>query len=63
MVEKLSVKRHLESMKRLLKVINKPARKEITVLLRVSLIGVAAIGAIGFMIKVLFWIVGLAPSP
>lgn len=50
------------SVRRLLKITTKPSKKEALTLIRISLIGVALIGAIGFIIKVLFWIVGLAPS-
>jgi protein transport protein SEC61 subunit gamma-like protein len=49
----------IESTKRLIKVASKPSRTELWMLVRVSAIGIAIVGGIGFMIKVLFWFVGL----
>jgi protein transport protein SEC61 subunit gamma-like protein len=49
----------IESTKRLIRVASKPSRTELWMLVRVSAIGIAIVGGIGFMIKVLFWFVGL----
>jgi len=56
----LNVKELLASMNRLLKITTKPTRKEVFLLIKVSLFGAALLGGVGFIIKVLFWIVGLA---
>jgi protein transport protein SEC61 subunit gamma-like protein len=50
----------IESSKRLLRVTTQPSRKELVMLTRLSFLGVLLIGGIGFVVKVLFWIVGLA---
>ena len=52
----------IESSKRLLRVTTRPSRKELVMLIRLSFLGVLLVGGIGFVVKVLFWIVGLAPK-
>jgi len=49
----------IESTKRVIRVASKPSRTELLMLARVTAIGIAIVGGIGFMIKVLFWFVGL----
>jgi protein transport protein SEC61 subunit gamma-like protein len=49
----------IESAKRVIRVASKPSRTELWMLVRVTAIGIAIVGGIGFMIKVLFWFVGL----
>ena len=39
----------------------RPKAEEIWLVFRVTLLGVAIIGAMGFMVRVIFWIVNLAP--
>ncbi|MBS7657828.1 MAG: preprotein translocase subunit SecE [Candidatus Bathyarchaeia archaeon] len=56
----MNIRELLSSMNKLLKVTTKPTQKEVFLLIRVSLLGAALLGGIGFIIKVLFWIVGLA---
>ena len=51
----------LTSTRRIVLVMSRPKREEIWLTLRVSLLGVAVIGAIGFMVRVVFWFVHLAP--
>ncbi len=60
MKKNLNVKELLASINKLLKITTKPTQKEIFLLIKVSLLGAALIGGVGFIIKVLFWIVGLA---
>ena len=48
------------SARRLLHVASKPSREELWILIKVSLLGVGIVGAIGYVVRVLFWIVGLA---
>jgi len=47
-------------MNRLIKIVTKPTQKETFLLIKVSLLGAAIVGGVGFIIKVLFWIIGLA---
>lgn len=49
----------IESTKRVIRVASKPSRTEFWMLVRVTAIGIAIVGGIGFMVKVLFWFVGL----
>jgi preprotein translocase subunit Sss1 len=39
----------------------RPKREEIWLVLKITLLGIAVIGAIGFMVRVIFWFVNLAP--
>jgi preprotein translocase subunit Sss1 len=52
----------MESSRRLLHVTTRPSRKELVLLVRLSFLGVAVVGGMGFVIRLLFWIVGLAPK-
>ena len=58
----MGVKEFITSSRRLMSAVTRPRRKEAWIMIRVSLIGVAAVGAIGFMVQVLFMIVGLSPK-
>jgi len=49
------------SARRLLRVATKPGRDELWLLIKVTLLGVAIVGVIGYIVRVLFWIVGLGP--
>lgn len=49
------------SARRLLRVASKPSREELWLVLKVSLLGVGVVGVIGYIVRVLFWIVGLGP--
>jgi protein translocase SEC61 complex gamma subunit len=57
----MSVDSFTQSVKRLMRVLRRPSRKEAWLLIKVSVIGVAALGVVGFVIRALFWIVGLSP--
>lgn len=52
----------VQSVKRLMHVLRRPSRKEAWLLIKISAIGVAALGIVGFIIRALFWIVGLSPT-
>ncbi|MEM3727294.1 MAG: preprotein translocase subunit SecE [Candidatus Bathyarchaeia archaeon] len=56
----MNIKEVIASINRLIKIITKPTQKETFLLIKVSLLGAAMVGGVGFIIKVLFWIVGLA---
>lgn len=51
----------IESSRRLLQATTRPSREELWMLFRISMLGVVALGVIGFMVRVIFWIVNLAP--
>ncbi len=58
----MNLREFIDSTKRLLQVTRRPRGKELLMLIRLSFLGVLIVGAIGFVVKVLFWIVGLAPK-
>ena len=53
----------LQSARRLFHVAQKPDWEETYLLIKISLIGVAIVGGIGFVIRILFWLVGLYTLP
>jgi protein translocase SEC61 complex gamma subunit len=57
----LNLTEFIESSRRLLQATTRPSREELWMLFRISMLGVAALGFIGFMVRVIFWIVNLAP--
>jgi protein translocase SEC61 complex gamma subunit len=44
-------------------VAQKPGWEETSLLIKISLLGVLIVGGIGFVIRVLFWLVGLYTLP
>ncbi len=58
----MNFREFMESSRRLLHVTTRPSRKELVLLVRLSFLGVAVVGGMGFVIRLLFWIVGLAPK-
>lgn len=57
----MNLSEFVESSKRLIQATTRPSRDEIWMLFRISMLGVLALGIIGFMIRVIFWMVNLAP--
>jgi protein translocase SEC61 complex gamma subunit len=55
-------KAFLDSTKRLFKVTSRPKWKEAWIMIRISLLGVVIIGIIGFIIRILFFFIGLGPE-
>lgn len=53
----------LTSARRLLHVAQKPDWDELKLLVKISLLGIGLVGGIGFVIRVLFWVVGLYRLP
>jgi len=49
----LGIREFLTSFKRLTRIITKPSRQEIWVSIKIGVIGIAIVGAIGFIIKFL----------
>ncbi len=52
-----------QSTRRLFHVAQKPARDEVFLLIKISTLGIGIIGGIGFIIRILFWVVGLYQLP
>ncbi|MEM4246630.1 MAG: preprotein translocase subunit SecE [Candidatus Bathyarchaeia archaeon] len=50
------------SIRRLSKVTSRPRRQEAMLMIKISLLGIAVIGVVGFIIRVLFFFVGLSPK-
>jgi protein translocase SEC61 complex gamma subunit len=53
----------LQSARRLFHVAQKPNWEETSLLIKISLLGVVIVGGIGFVIRILFWLVGLYTLP
>jgi protein translocase SEC61 complex gamma subunit len=53
----------MQSTRRLFHVAQKPELDEVMLLIKISLLGVGIIGGIGFVIRILFWVVGLYQLP
>ena len=60
---KLGVRNFLQSTKRLFQVAQKPDWQEVSLLIKITAIGVLLIGFTGFIIRILFWLVGLYQIP
>ncbi len=59
----MGVRTFMASTRRLIHVAQKPAREEVMLLIKISLLGVGIIGGIGFVVRILFWVVGLYQLP
>jgi len=57
----LNLSGFLESSRRLLHATTRPSREEIWMLFKISMLGVVVLGVIGFMVRVIFWFINLAP--
>jgi protein translocase SEC61 complex gamma subunit len=58
----MNLREFLDSSKRLLLVTTKPSRDEISLMVKISFAGVAIVGALGFIIRVLFLFLNLLPQ-
>jgi protein translocase SEC61 complex gamma subunit len=52
----------IESTKRLIHVTTKPSRDEISLMLKISFLGVVIAGSLGYVIRILFLFLNLLPS-
>lgn len=59
----MGIRSFVRSTRRLLYVASRPSGDELKLLIKVSLLGVLLIGAIGFMIRVIAWIFNLYQFP
>jgi len=57
----LNLSEFLESSRRLLHATTRPGRDEVWTLFKISMLGVLVLGVIGFMVRVIFWFINLAP--
>jgi protein translocase SEC61 complex gamma subunit len=58
----LNLSEFLESTRRLLLVTTKPSRDEVSLMVKISFLGVAIVGSLGFIIRVLFLFLNLLPQ-
>jgi len=58
----LNLREFIDSTKRLLHVTTKPSRDEISLMVKISFLGVALVGSLGFIIRVLFLFLNLLPT-
>ncbi len=58
----MNVSEFIDSTKRLLHVTTKPSRDEISLMVKISFLGVAIVGSLGFVIRVLFLFLNLLPA-
>jgi len=58
----LNLREFLQSVRRLLLVTTKPSRDEVSLMVKISFLGVAIVGSIGFIIRVLFLFMNLLPT-
>jgi protein translocase SEC61 complex gamma subunit len=59
----LNLNEFFESSKRLFHVTTKPSSDEISLMLKISFLGVVIVGSLGFIIRVLFLFLNLLPQP
>ena len=58
----MNMREFIDSTKRLLHVTTKPSRDEISLMVKISFLGVAIVGSLGFIIRVLFLFLNLLPQ-
>ena len=57
----MNLSEFLKSSRRLLQATTRPGREEIWTLFKISMLGLVVLGMIGFMVRVIFWFINLAP--
>ena len=58
----MNLREFLDSTRRLLLVTTKPSRDELSLMVKISFAGVAIVGSLGFIIRVLFLFLNLLPQ-
>ena len=58
----MNVREFLDSTRRLIHVTTKPSRDELSLMVKISFLGVAIVGVLGFIIRVLFLFLNLLPQ-
>jgi len=59
----MNIQGFIDSARRLFHVTTKPARDEISLMLKISFLGIVIVGSLGFIIRVLFLFLNLLPQP
>lgn len=59
----MNTREFVDSTKRLFHVTTKPSRDELSLMLKISFLGVVIVGSLGFIIRVLFLFLNLFPQP
>ena len=58
----LNLQEFVDATKRLLHVTTKPSRDEVSLMVKISFLGVVIVGSLGFVIRVLFLFFNLLPQ-
>jgi len=58
----LAARNFLTSARRLLHVTTRPTRTELSLMVKISFLGIAIVGGLGYVIRMLFVFVGLLPT-
>jgi protein translocase SEC61 complex gamma subunit len=58
----LNIREFIDSTKRLLHVTTKPSQDELSLMLKISFLGVLIVGVLGYIIRVLFLFLNLLPQ-
>lgn len=58
----MNVREFLDSTRRLLHVTTKPSRDEVSLMVKISFLGVVIVGSLGYVIRVLFLFLNLLPQ-
>jgi len=58
----LSARNFIGSVRRLRHVTTRPTRDELSLMVKVCLLGIAIVGGLGYVVRMLFLFVGLLPS-
>lgn len=59
----MNLREFIDSTKRLLHVTTKPSRDEVSLMVKISFLGVVIAGSLGFVIRILFLFLNLLPTP
>ena len=59
----MNLRELIDSSKRLLHVTTKPSREEVSLMVKISFLGVIIVGSLGFIIRILFLFLNLLPTP
>jgi len=58
----LSAANFLSSVRRLLHVTTRPTREELVLMVKICFLGIAIVGGLGYVVRMLFLFVGLLPT-
>ena len=58
----MNVREFIDSTKRLIHVTTKPSRDELSLMVKISFLGIVIVGVLGYIIRVLFLFLNLLPQ-